>query len=353
MIKFNREETMPTIKADYLEQVTARIFTAAAVPEDEASLMAHELVFANLMGVDSHGVIRIPQYLEAIENGEIVPGASTSVVKEASTTALVEGGGNFGQVVAFRALEIAIDKARLNNVSCVIAHRCYHVGRLGAYPQKAAEQDMICLATATWPVHGHLVAPFGGREARLSTNPIAYGVPTKAEPVLADFATSVLSEGKVRVLRNKGARLPDQAVLNHEGQVTLDPDEFYGPPRGAILPFGGSVGYKGYALSLLVEILGGTLAGSLIDDEARLGNALWLLVINPTAFTELGHFKEMMESLHAFMKATPPAEGFEEVFLPGELDFKTVAERHEAGLTLDDTTWNHIRQAAAGVGVTI
>ena len=344
---------MPTFKADYLEQVTAQIFAAAAVPDDEATLMAHELVYANLMGVDSHGVIRIPQYIESIEQGEIKPGAPTTVVKESSTTALIEGGDNFGQVVAFRALEIAINKARSHNVSCVIAHRCNHVGRLGAYPQKAAEKDMICLATATWPSIGHAVAPFGGREARLSTNPIAYGVPTKAQPVLSDFATSVMSEGKIRVVRNKGGRLPDQVVLNHEGQATNDPNQFYGPPRGAILPFGGSVGYKGYALSLLVEILGGTLAGGAIDDETRLGNGLWLLVINPAAFTELGHFKEIMEGLSSFMKATPPAEGFEEVFLPGELDFKTVAQRQEAGLSLDDTTWNHIRQAAEGVGVTI
>ena len=344
---------MPTLKADYLEQVTAEIFTAATVPPDEAALMAQELVYANLMGVDSHGVIRIPQYIEAIKRGEIVPGAATTVVKESSTTALIEGGDNFGQVVAFRALEIALDKARTHNISCVLAHRCNHVGRLGAYPQKAAEQDMICLATATWPSHGHAVAPFGGREARLATNPIAYGVPAKAQPILSDFATSVMAEGKIRVLRNKGGRLPDQAVLNAEGKVTHDPNQFYGPPRGAILPFGGDVGYKGYALSLLVEILGGTLAGSLIDDETRLGNGLCLIVINPTAFTELGHFKTLMESLFSYMKATPPAEGFEEVFLPGELDFQTVARRQADGIQLDDTTWDHIRQAAQGLDITI
>ena len=212
---------------------------------------------------------------------------------------------------------------------------------------------MICLATATWPVYGHAVAPFGGREARLATNPIAYGVPTKAQPLLSDFATSVMAEGKIRVLRNKGGRLPDQAVLNPEGKVTHDPNQFYGPPRGAILPFGGHVGYKGYALSLLVEILGGTLLGSLIDDETRLGNGLCLIIINPTAFTELDHFKQLMASLFSFMKETPPAEGFEQVFLPGELDFQTVARRQADGIPLDETTWDHIRQAGQGLGITI
>jgi uncharacterized oxidoreductase len=344
---------MPTFKVDYLERITAQIFAAAAVPEDEACLMGHELVYANLIGVDSHGVIRIPQYIEAIEQGEIKPGGPTTVVKESTTTALIEGGDNFGQVVAFRALDIAVNKARSHNVSCVLAHRCNHVGRLGAYPQKAAKQDMICLATATWPVHGHSVAPFGGRKARLATNPIAYGVPTKAQPLLSDFATSVMAEGRIRVVRNQGGRLPDQVVLNHEGQATNDPNQFYGPPRGAILPFGGPVGYKGYALSLLVEILGGTMAGSLVDDETRLGNGLCLIVINPSAFTELNHFKEMMEGLSSFMKATPPAEGFDEVFLPGELDFQRVARRQEDGIPLDDTTWDHIKQAGERFGITL
>ncbi len=344
---------MPTLKADDLEKISAEIFLAAGVPEDEAALMGEELVYANLMGVDSHGIIRIPQYITAIEQGEIVPGATTKVVKETATTALIEGGDNFGQVVALRALEIALNKARTHHVSCVLAHRCNHVGRLGAYPQRAAEQDMICLATATWPIKGHAVTPFGGREARLATNPIAYGVPTQAQPLLSDFATSVMAEGKIRVLRNKGGCLPDQAVLDAEGKVTHDPNDFYGPPRGAILPFGGDVGYKGYALSLLVEILGGTLAGSLIDDETRLGNGLCLLVINPAAFTELSHFKHLIAGMFRYMKETPPAEGFEEVFLPGELDFQTVARRQAEGISLDDRTWDHIKQAGQSVGVKV
>lgn len=344
---------MPTFKADYLEQVGAQIFEAAAVPMDKSTLVAKELVYANLMGIDSHGLIRIPQYIGAIEKGEIVPEAAIKVVKETPTTAVVDGGHNFGQVVAFQALEIALDKAQAQHVSCVLAHHCNHVGRLGAYPQRAAEQDMICLATANWPAHGHHVAPFGGREGRLSTNPIAYAVPTKAHPLLSDFATSVMSEGKIRVLRNRGGRLPDHAVLNAEGEGTHDPNQFYGPPRGAILPFGGEVGYKGYALSLLVEILGGPLLGNLINDETLVGNGLCLIVINPSAFTELAHFKQLMEGVFAYIKSTPPASGFDEVFMPGELDFRLREKRQAEGIPLDDQTWAQIRETAQGLGVII
>ena len=214
------------------------------------------------MGMDSHGVIRIPQYVQSIGQGELAPGAPTLVSKDTPTTAIVTGGGNFGQVVAFRALDIALEKARSNNLSCVIAHECYHVGRAGAYPQRAAEQGFVCLAVATWPKIGHHVAPFGGREGRLSTNPVAYAAPTDGDPILADFATSVLSEGKVRVALHTGRSVPPNSIVDAGGKMTRNPADFYGPPRGAILPFGGDVGYKGYALSLLVEILGGTLFGA-------------------------------------------------------------------------------------------
>ena len=342
---------MPTFAPDYLERIGTQVFEAISVPADEAVLVAKELVYANLLGMDSHGIIRVPQYVNTIAEGEIVPGAATTIHKETSTTAIVDGGHNFGQVVAFRALDIALEKARSHNVSCVLAHNCNHVGRLGAYPQRAAEQDMICLATTTWPIYGHHVAPFGGSEGRLSTNPIAYGIPTNGPPVLADFATSVMSEGKVRVSLHQGKELPDNAIVDAEGKPTNDPAKFYGPPKGAMLTFGGMVGYKGYALSLLVEILGATLAGIQIDDQDRLGNGLCLIVINPTAFGELDNFKGLMDGVSSYMKSAALADGFQEILMPGELDFRSVAQRQEEGIPLADTTWAQIQAAAQSVGV--
>ena len=344
---------MPTFTPAYLEQVGTHVFEALSVPSDEAALVAKELVYANLLGMDSHGVIRIHQYANSIAKGDIVPGAPTTVHKETPTTAVVEGGNNFGQVVAFRALDMALEKARNQNVSCVLAHNCNHVGRLGAYAQRAAEQDMLCLATTTWPIYGHHVAPFGGREGRLSTNPIAYGIPTDGHPVVADFATSVMSEGKIRVALHQGKELPNNAIVDAEGKPTTDPAKFYGPPKGAMLTFGGMVGYKGYALSLLVEILGATLAGIQIDDTERLGNGLCLIVINPTAFGDLAHFKGLMDGVATYMKSAELADGFQEIFMPGELDFRNVARRQQDGIPLADTTWAQIQETAQAAGVTL
>ncbi|MEM7128206.1 MAG: Ldh family oxidoreductase [Chloroflexota bacterium] len=344
---------MPTFTPAYLEQIGTQVFEAISVPADEASLVAKELVYANLLGMDSHGIIRVPQYVNTIADGEIVPGAKTTLSKETATTAIVDGGHNFGQVVAFRALDIALEKARTHNISCVLAHNCNHVGRLGAYPQRAAEQDMICLATTTWPMYGHHVAPFGGREGRLSTNPIAYGIPTDDHPVLADFATSVMSEGKVRVSLHQGNPLPDNAIVDSAGKPTNDPADFYGPPKGAMLTFGGLVGYKGYALSLLVEILGATLAGIQVDDPERLGNGLCLIVINPAAFGDLINFKALMADVSTYMKSAELADGFQEILMPGELDFRNVARRQQEGIPLADTTWTQIQKAAHSVGVEV
>ncbi|MBV7335468.1 Ldh family oxidoreductase [Chloroflexi bacterium TSY] len=342
---------MPKFTPDYLENLATKIFVAAEVPQNEAALVAKELVYANLLGMDSHGVIRIPQYVGDIEGGHIVPGAPTRVTKETPTTAIVEGGNNFGQVVAFRALDLAVEKARIHNVSCIIAQECNHVGRLGAYPQRAAEQEMICIASATWPAYGHHVAPFGAREGRLSTNPISYGVPTEEEPVLADFATSVVAEGRIRVSLHQDRELPYEAIVDAEGRPTREPAKFYGPPKGAILPFGGAVGYKGYALSLLVEILGGTLAGQVLDAPERVGNGLSLIVINPTAFTPLGDFKQLIQGVSEYMKSAALAEGVDEILMPGEREFRNVAQREKEGIELGETTWEQIVETAEKVGL--
>ena len=344
---------MPNFTATYLETVTSQIFKTAGAPATDASLVAKELVTANLMGHDSHGVIRIPQYMGSIERGEIVPGSIPKIEKETSTTAVVDGGNNFGQVSAFQALELGIKKAETHNLSTILLHRCNHVGRLGAYPQQAAMQNFICIATANYVKVGHSVAPFGGRQGRLGTNPIAYGIPTADDPILADFATSVMAEGKIRVQRNKGGVLPDQAVLNSAGEVTQDPNQFYGPPRGAILPFGGPVGYKGFALSLLVEILGGALLGRLIDDPDLTGNGVCFILLRPDAFIELDAFRLLMGETQRYVKDTPAATGFNEVILPGEIEFRTHKKRSVDGITLDEATWGQILEEAEKVGAEI
>jgi uncharacterized oxidoreductase len=337
---------MPIFEPNFLETLCFKIFMSCGTPEEDAALVARELVMANLMGMDSHGVIRIMQYVNYIVEGHIVPGAAITIVRETPTTAIVDCGKNFGQVGAVKSLEVAIRKARSNYTSCVITHQCNHVGRLGAYAQMAAEQDMICLLVANGDTGGHFVAPWGGIKGRLATNPIAFAAPRKVDPLLVDISTSVLSEGKIRDLLYKKRTLPDNAVLDAEGKATVDPAVFYGPPKGAILPLGGDFGYKGFALSIMVAILGGTLAGSAIDDETVFGNGLCFIIIDPTAFIPLEDFKHLMEALYKYVKSTPLAEGFNEVLLPGERDFKKIENIKETGVFLDDAVWNQISEIA-------
>ena len=190
-------------------------------------------------------------------------------------------------------------------------HRCNHVARLGAYVQQAAECGLVAIATCNSPVGGHFVIPWGGKQGRLATNPIAYGVPTGGDPIVADFATSVAPEGKVRWYRNSGLPLPPGWVQDSDGLPSTDPDAFYGPPRGGLLPLGGPVGYKGFALGLLVEILGSALAGIGSTDASIVGNGVCFVAIDPTRFVPPDRFRSLMDDLSAYIKSSPPAEAAE------------------------------------------
>jgi uncharacterized oxidoreductase len=304
------------------------------------------------MGFDSHGIIRIPEYVALVRKGDLCPGAPMSVVKETANTAVIDFGNNFGQVGGVRAVERAIDKARSGDVTVIVTQRCGHVGRLGTYTEMAARAGFISLAFCNSPIHGHFVQPWGGREGRLATNPISFSFPQGSEdPIVADFSTAEVPEGVLRVYRNRGQRLPGQWVVDADGHPSDNPNDFYGPPRGAIIPFGGTKGYRGYALSLLVEVMAGLLAGKR-PSAAQLGNGFTLVALNVAAFLSDGEYSELIAELRDYMKSSPPAPGYEEVLLPGEGDFRKKRCRLEEGIPVDETTWNEIRASAAGIGVT-
>jgi uncharacterized oxidoreductase len=338
-------------EADQLKSLTSKVFEASGAPEEEAAIVAEHLVTANLMGFDSHGIIRIPQYLEDIEKKVIQPGVKATLTNETETTAIIDCGWNFGQVGGVRAMEVAIAKARRSRTAAVVARCCNHAGRLGTYTQMAAEQGLFALGFCNSPRHGHFVLPWGGRKGRLATNPMSFGVPCGSHPPLvADFSTAESAEGKIRLYRNQGRMLPEGWIVDSEGQPSRDPSAFYGPPQGAILPFGGEKGYRGFALSLLVEILGGLMGGSSITMEQP-GNGLGFLVVDISAFQSSAEFGGLMEELRDYIKSSPPAEGVSEVMLPGELDFAIRLKRLKEGIPVDGNTWEQICAAAASVGV--
>jgi uncharacterized oxidoreductase len=314
------------------------LFVAAGARPTDARTTVESLVTSSMMGHDSHGVIRIPEYLGFLRDGKIKADANVTVEQTGPSTAIVDCGYGLGAVGAGRAVQEAIVIAKVQRTACVITRRCNHVGRLGAWVQQAADQGFLALATCNSPVYGHFVLPWGGREPRLATNPFAYAVPTTRDPVVSDFSTSVAPEGKIRFYRNEGKLLPDGWILDSNGQPTNDPNAFYGPPRGGILPLGGNAGYKGFALGLLVEILGSAFAGIGSQDLNVTGNGTCFIVIDASAFCPLDVFRKLMDDTVAYMKSSSPAPGVSEVLVPGELEFRTMRQRQKDGIPIDAAT---------------
>src|SRR5262245_20213667 len=279
-----------------VQRFAEKVFTTCGAPLDEAALIAEHLIKANLMGYDSHGILRIPQYVNDVKRGILILGAPITFKNQTETTAIVDCGWNSGQVGAYRALQYAIDKARSSQIAMVVTQRCNHAGRLGTYTQAAAEQGFIALGFCNSPPgDGHFVAPWGGREGRLSTNPMSFAIPCgKHSPILGDFSTSQTPEGKLRLYLNQKKPLPQGWVVDAQGRPSNDPADFYGPPRGAILPFGGALGYRGFALGLLVEVLGGLIGGTSTTKPLP-GNGLCFLVVNVSAFLPEAEFATLTE----------------------------------------------------------
>ncbi len=344
---------MAVFTADCLRTIGIKIFTACGAPPEQAAIVADELVEASLMGLDSHGVIRYIGYVEEVLMGNIKPGAPISIVKETANSAIVDCGLNFGPVGARRMVQIVQEKARAADVACVVSQNSHHVGRLGAYVQALAEQNLIGFGVVNSFKGGHFVVPWGGRAGRLATNALSYAVPTEGQPIVFDVATSMISEGKIRALMHEGKQVAPDCIQDAQGNPTTDPKAFYGPPQGTILPLGGPLGYKGFGLSLLVEILGGILAGTDSTTDLPYVNGLCLIAINPEAFCGVANFKELMAKLNDYITSTPPAPGHTEVIMPGTLDFRTREQRLTNGIPVPEETWRRIVETAQRVGATI
>jgi hydroxycarboxylate dehydrogenase B len=347
---------MPRIPAGELRSLGVQIFEALQVPHAEAVWVAELLVRADLVGHDSHGAIRIPQYAQAIRSALVKPGVPPEIVEEAPATALIDGHWGLGQVVARYAMGLAIRKARDTKISSVCAYNLYHVGRLADYTRTAAEQDFAAIMVVNGGGASPIAAPFGGTAGRLSTNPISIAFPTGGPvPFLLDMATSVVAEGKVRVKRNRGERTPDGWLLDNRGRPTTDPNALYQEPRGAILPLGGSVGHKGFGLAMVVEILGGILAraGYARPGANRFSNGTFIVVIDISAFVDPGQFRTEIDDLLAYVKSAPTAPGVEAILYPGEPEAMEQQRRERDGVPLDDGTWQQITTLAHELGIAV
>lgn len=338
---------MPVVKASVLLNIGTAVFEALGSPRVEAEIVASSLVEADLAGVHSHGVMRIPYYVEHIREGLIKPNAMVRVVRETPTTALIDGDRGFGQVVARRASEIAVSKAEASAISAVAAINMGHIGRLGEYTLYIAERGMIGLGFCT--TYRASVAPYGGRGRRLSTAPISVAAPAKPYPFLLDYATSIVAEGKLRLKYLSHEYTSEAWIVDSLGRLSRDPSDFY-EKGGALLPFGG---YKGYALAMAVEILSGILVGAGFPCSGcyKGMNSLLLIALDPSAFIGRGELISEVSRFLEAMKSTPPAEGFIEVLVPGEPEYRSRIEKLRTGIPIEDEVWAMIRKIVLELGL--
>jgi uncharacterized oxidoreductase len=345
---------MPTILPAPLEAFATKLFTAAGMPEASAKVVAFSLVDSNLCGHDSHGIMRAPQYVGFLESGQYKADAPFTVLNETPAVVAADGGWGLGQVQAHRLLQRLIPKAKALGIAAGTLRNCGHTGRLGEYAEVAAKENLAFFASVNSHGAGRRVAPPGGTEGRISTNPICFGAPTTGKPVVLDFGTSAVAEGKVRVSFQKKEAVPEGWLTDSQGRPTTDPSVLYTDPRGSILPFGGQQAYKGFGLGLLLDILCGGLSGGRCsnpnDPMAGVGNAAVFAVFDPAAFGGVEHFLGQADGLTKFVRSCPTAPG-STITLPGDPELHTKAKREKDGIPIPEGTWDLLKATAAKLKV--
>jgi uncharacterized oxidoreductase len=343
-----------------LHQFAAQILRAAGATEYEATVVVDHLILSNLSGYDSHGVMRVLQYVDELTAGMIEPGSRWRVEREWASGAVLDARGLFGQVAADAAMRLALDKARTTAVAVVTVRRASHSGRLGTYVELAAANNMLGWVFANGGGGGQWVAPFGGCQRRLSTNPLAFGAPCgKPFPLVVDISTSVAPEGKVRHYLQSGQKLPHAWLVGADGRATDDPAQLYADIGAALLPFGGDVGHKGFGLALMVDVLAGALAdagcprdlGSSRVVEPPDGCGLCFMVVDIQRFIGLSDFVDHVARMLDFVTSSKPAAGFAEVLIPGEFEYRQRLQRQVAGIDVPDGVWHDLCQLAETLGV--
>jgi hydroxycarboxylate dehydrogenase B len=351
---------VPTIVAPVLTKFTTSLLAAVGVPADDAQIVATSLVGSNLRGHDSHGVMRVPQYVDFVERGEYRLGVPLEIVHETPAVVVCDAHLGLGQVQAHRLLDLVVPKAQSLGVAVGTARESGHIGRLGEYAERAAEMGLLLLATVNNRGAGQRVAPPGGIEPRLATNPFCAGVPTgdSDSPLVVDFGTSVVAEGKVRGYYISGRPVPEGWLLDHHGRPTTDPSVLYQSPMGSILPLGGAQSYKGFGLGLIMDLWAGGLSGGRCSHAdapplGGIGNNVVFMVFDPALFAGRDTLLAQASHLVDYVRATPRAPGVDCITLPGDPERNTLRQRTASGIPLDDRHWAKLTELAQRLGVSL
>jgi uncharacterized oxidoreductase len=337
-----------TVTAARLIGLVAAIMQDGGCHAKEAATVARRLVDANLVGHDSHGVIRVGKYLEWMRSGWLRANQTPTTAFESDTIAIVDGNRGFGQVVGEFTGKLGTTKAAKTGIAMVGLRNCGHLGRIGDWAELAAAAGQVSLHFLNTS-GAQRVAPFGGSDRRLSTNPITVGIPVAgAEPVILDVTTSMVAEGKLFVASNKGEQVPPGWIIDKHGRPTTEPKEFY--DGGALLTVGA---HKGSGLSIVVDLLAGAISTGRSSDpnDTVLRNNMLSIYVAPDVYDTGGAVAREAARFVDWVKASPPATPGQPVLLPGEVERMTRARRLAEGIAIDDKTWTDLIGAAESVGI--
>ncbi len=343
---------MRILRPEELRVLVARACERMGARPEDAAQVATSLVRANLCGYESHGVFRLGQYHAWWKAGLLHPAARPVISKETAFAAKVDGCYAFGQVAARFATQVAIEKARKGGIAVVTVMASNHVGRLADYAEAIQESELIGLVTANDSGAGQCVAPWGGVEPRLSTNPIAMGIPGgTGVGILFDFSTSAAAQGKLRQLLLRGEMAPSGWLIDATGAPTTDPASLFADPPGALLTAGS---HKGFALSLVVEVLAGILSGAGFANP-RPGpeemNGMFILALDVAWFLPPDQFRAQVDQLTAYVKTSKPLPEGGEVHIPGERSREEAARRAREGIAFSEPAWAKVEEVLRDLGL--
>ena len=325
-----------TIPPDAARTIAIQVLVAYGATAEHADKVSRHLIDSDMSGVRSHGILRLPQYVQSIIDGEIDPVASPIVGRSIEGLINLDAAQCFGQVAGIEATRLVEAAAQRNGIGMVTVHEAGHTGRLGAYAEELGSSGYLAVVVCSGSSEGHRVAPIGGRQGRLATNPIAYAVPSNSDPIVGDFSTAAAPEGAIRVLRNLGVAAPQDTLLDAAGLATTNPNVLYEDPPGSILPLGGiSRGHRGFALAILVEALATLLAGDNTEDLARTGSNLAFLALSVDK-----EFRSRTDRLIDYIRHAEPTDPATPILLPGEREYRM--RRQSTGVRVDDKTWHQV-----------
>jgi uncharacterized oxidoreductase len=345
---------MPTIMSHKLLALSRAICAAGGSAEHEADLVADHLVEANLTGHDSHGVGLLPVYVENVRAGRLLPNRHAELVSERGAVLVLEGNRGYGQVIGYEAMQLGLARAQDQGVALLAIRNSFHLGRIGHWAEQCARGGFASIHFVNVIDHAPLQAPYGGAEARISTNPFCAALPGEdGAAVLLDMATSKIAIGKARVARNTGVLAPEDSLLDPAGRPTRDAGVMFQQPQGALLAMGE---HKGSGLAIVCELLAGALTGgrTIQPGNARAGgiiNNMLSVIVDPGAFGDRGRLLDEIGALIRYMKSARPRAGFDEVLVPGEPERRSRAERLAHGIEVDERTWAEILGAARSLGL--